>query len=479
MTVISVLSRRFKRQFLQIAGSLQAQSNEVPGFVDVWDLFSPEYRSHLMRKEKHIANSPAFNGLIMLGVVINTALVGIEVDSAKEVMAWDRIGFVVIEGLFCLFFTMEMMIRVDQQSWGYFQDHLNLLDYSLVIVSWLDVATSASTYRERVQLASTIRVFRFVRIVRLAEGSKSGLLVIARGLYNAVEHVLQLSVITAVFVFVMAVVLTSLVAQDAYALSRWPQAKMYAGSVWRSTITVMQLATLDFWSEVAIRLFEISPLSLVTIVFTLFLLNFGVINHLVAIMVDRVSNISGEAQEMQEKLLSKAHDALIKALESDLRAGIGMDGKLSMVAFKKLIQMPAVNQKLQLMGISDEEAEAFFDIMDGERHGGITAHQFVVGLSKAKGKAKSLDMCKLICVVNRQTSRATKLVNRVQGLIDKVDALQKRFNDLGKGLTLERMTMREQDERLGNLKQRKEDTDLFFQAMELQRQYAQARVKLQ
>ena len=65
------------------------------------------------------------------------------------------------------------------------------------------------------------------------------------------------------------------------------------------------------------------------IVFTLFLLNFGVVNHLVAIMVDCVSNISGEAQEMQEKLLSKAHDALIKALEADLRAGIGMDGKLS------------------------------------------------------------------------------------------------------------------------------------------------------
>lgn len=55
----------------------------------------------------------------------------------------------------------------------------------------------------QVQLASTIRVFRFVRIVRLAEGSKSGLLIIARGLYNAVEHVLQLSVITAVFVFVI------------------------------------------------------------------------------------------------------------------------------------------------------------------------------------------------------------------------------------------------------------------------------------
>lgn len=31
---------------------------------------------------------------------------------------------------------------------------------------------------------------------------------------------------------------------------RWSSSLRYAGSVWRSTITVMQLATLDFWSEV-------------------------------------------------------------------------------------------------------------------------------------------------------------------------------------------------------------------------------------
>ena len=39
--------------------------------------------------------------------------------------------------------------------------------------------------------------------------------------------------------------------------------------------------------------------------------------------------------------------------------------------------MPAVNQKLQLMGISDEEAQAFFDTMEGDRHGGVTIHQFL------------------------------------------------------------------------------------------------------
>lgn len=477
--LVKLACRRVKRVFAQFRESLQPETHEVLGFVDVWELFNPEYRHHLYRKEKHIANSALFNGFIMLAVTINTILVGVEVDTATEVMAWDRIGFVMLEAAFCLLFTLELCIRIDQQSWGYFQDLLNLLDYSLVIASWLDVATSASTYRERVQLASTIRVFRFVRIIRLAQNSKSQLLVIARGLANAVEHVIQLSIITAVFVFMMAVVLTSLVAQDAYAISRWPQAKMYAGSVWRSTITVMQLATLDLWSEVAIRLFEISPLSLVTIVFTLFLLNFGIINHLVAIMVDRVSNISGEHNEVQEKLMGKAHDMLIRSLEEDLRSGIGLDGKLSMQVFHKLIQTPTVNAKLQMMGISDEEAQAFYEIMDGERHGGITAHQFVLGLSKAKGKAKSVDMVKLISVVNRQTSRASKLVRRVQGLIQEVDELQKRFNDLGRGLTRERVVQRQQDQRQQELRQQKNDSDLFYQAMELQRQFAQVRVKMQ
>ena len=37
---------------------------------------------------------------------------------------------------------------------------------------------------------------------------------------------MQLSIITAVFVFMMAVVLTTLVAEDEYAIARWPQAKM-------------------------------------------------------------------------------------------------------------------------------------------------------------------------------------------------------------------------------------------------------------
>eukprot|EP00439_Symbiodinium_sp_Y106_P049202 s604_g6.t1 len=150
---------------------------EPPGFPSVWKLFNAEFRSSFERRERHIASTKCFNALIMTMVVVNTLLVGIEVDFAIEVIAWDRFGFVFLEGLFCLLFTTELALRIHQQQWAFFQDRefLNLLDYSLVVISWLDVAVSVITYRERVQFASTVRVFRFVRFIRLAEGRFFGL----------------------------------------------------------------------------------------------------------------------------------------------------------------------------------------------------------------------------------------------------------------------------------------------------------------
>lgn len=46
-------------------------------------------------KARHLANKPGFNAFITVAVLVNSLLVGIEVDAAQEVVAWDRIGFVI------------------------------------------------------------------------------------------------------------------------------------------------------------------------------------------------------------------------------------------------------------------------------------------------------------------------------------------------------------------------------------------------
>jgi len=452
---------------------------EPPGFPSVWKLFNAEFRSSFERRERHIASTKCFNALIMTMVVVNTLLVGIEVDFAIEVIAWDRFGFVFLEGLFCLLFTTELALRIHQQQWAFFQEFLNLLDYSLVVISWLDVAVSVITYRERVQFASTVRVFRFVRFIRLAEGRFFGLFKIAKGLANALQPVVYLAIITAAFIFTAAAFLTGLVAHDWVAINRWEAARMYAGSVWRSVLTVMQIATFDNWAELTNNLVEAgSPLTLIVVLGSIFGCSFAIINSLVGIMVERVSNISADAAENQELAAARAYEMLLQSLLGDLRYAMNRNGKIDFEAYWKLLNLPSIREKLSIMGITPEEAEVFFALMDVDKTGQVTPVQLVNALGKAKGKCKSHDMCALICIVHKQCLRASRSVDRVHQLIEKVDQIQHRLFDCGRGLTRERLTARDADVRAEEMHDRAADRERIFQKAELQKQVAQARMKV-
>ena len=81
-------------------------------------------------------------------------------------------------------------------------------------------------------------------------------------------------------------------------------------------------------------------------------------------------------------------------------------------------------------------------------------------------------------MVNRQTHRASRLVQRLQELTSEVDTLQKRFNDLGRGLTRERVLVRQQNERQMEMSRQKQDRDSFYQFMEHERHTTQLRMKL-
>ncbi|CAE7692438.1 unnamed protein product [Symbiodinium sp. CCMP2592] len=452
---------------------------EPPGFPCVWKLFNAEFRSSFERRERHIASTKCFNALIMTMVVVNTLLVGIEVDFAIEVIAWDRFGFVFLEGLFCLLFTTELALRIHQQGWAFFEEFLNLLDYSLVVISWLDVAVSVITYRERVQFASTVRVFRFVRFIRLAEGRFFGLFKIAKGLANALQPVVYLAIIAAAFIFTAAAFLTGLVAHDWVAINRWEAARMYAGSVWRSVLTVMQIATFDNWAELTNNLVEAgSPLTLIVVLGSIFGCSFAIINSLVGIMVERVSNISADAAENQELAAARAYEMLLQSLLVDLRYAMNRNGKIDFEAYWKLLNLPSIREKLSIMGITPEEAEVFFALMDVDKTGQVTPVQLVNALGKAKGKCKSHDMCALICIVHKQCLRASRSVDRVHRLIEKVDQIQHRLFDCGRGLTRERLTAREADVRAEAMHDRAADRERIFQKAELQKQVAQARMKV-
>merc|ERR1719512_153895 len=90
-----------------------------------------------------------------------------------------------------------------------------------------------------------------------------------------------------------------------------------------------------------------------------------------------------------------------------------------------------------LLGIRPTEANDIFDILDISLDGYVDVEEFVVGLGRIRGMAKSEDLLYLICFTKRQCCRAKESVKRVRRMSAKVDIIQQRLNTRGRELSSE------------------------------------------
>jgi hypothetical protein len=203
--------------------------------------------------------------------------------------------------------------------------------------------------------------------------------------------------------------------------------------------SVIQILTLDNWvPDIGRPLGEVSPFSLCVAVIAVVLCSFGVLNIIIAVMVERMHNIAVESKEMTSKVLEKTEHQLFHSMADEFKqAELDEDGELSLAEFRKMIEQPSVILKLRLLGLLVEEAESLFEIMDADNSGSVSPEEFATGLQKLKGIAKGQDLVQLICFAQKQCVRATIFVERLQELNSKADVIQERLNKVGQSMTHE------------------------------------------
>lgn len=197
--------------------------------------------------------------------------------------------------------------------------------------------------------------------------------------------------------------------------------------------TIIQVTTLDNWaSEIGRPLLEVAPISLFTLIVSIMLVTFGVLNILLAVMVERMQNINKESQTMASRILEKTEQALMASMADEFRASDeDGSGELDFEEFKEMIQRPSIKEKLNLLGIALDEAENLFEIMDGDKSGTVSPEEFVDGLQKMKGQAKGQDIVQLIVFAQKQSLRAQRFVERLRILNHKADEIQERLFNAG------------------------------------------------
>eukprot|EP00931_Biecheleriopsis_adriatica_P053393 TRINITY_DN31230_c0_g1_i1.p1 TRINITY_DN31230_c0_g1~~TRINITY_DN31230_c0_g1_i1.p1 ORF type:complete len:488 (-),score=48.74 TRINITY_DN31230_c0_g1_i1:76-1539(-) len=406
----------------------------------VFHQLQAEFSSDKLRKTRHISANAAFNGFIGVIIILNTVVVGIEVDYSRGSRIEDKVEFFLAEILFGFVFAFETATRVHRDGWTYFEDAWNLFDYCLVVLSISDIFI-ATANTPSVIGGKSLRVLRFLRVVRSIRGLKavSGLWIIIQGLLDSWRTVFWVFCICVVLIYCCAVALTTVCGQDGKTADQWRSSDIYVGSVTKSMLTVLQIITLDNWTEdVGRPLVDASPLAFAILLGAIVVLSFGTLNILVAVMVDRISMIDANKKESSQKLLERTEHALLDTIAADFDAfDSDGDGFIGMKEFRKMIRSPALTPKLALLGVNFDEAESLFEVMDADRSGTLSSQEFINGLLKVKGAAKGMDVVHLISFAQKEGLRAARFVELVRQLSTRVDVMLERMEECGIAMSTE------------------------------------------
>ncbi|CAK0902127.1 unnamed protein product [Prorocentrum cordatum] len=407
-----------------------------------FEQMNAEFEEDIARKRGHIASTAKFNIFIVLVILVDATMIFIEVDFMSGDSRKDRIYFFVLDIIFALCFIVEMLLRQNQLGWEYFVDPWNVFDYSVVVLNCADIIVEASENSEGgLQLAGTFRVLRLLRVARTIKGLKAfyGLWFVVQGLLESLRTLAWVALLLFLLVYCIAVSLVTAIPNEEATRERWPEFDIYFGSVWKAVWSVMQIITLDNWCKDILRpVMDVSAPAAIIVFLTVVIGTFGVLNIVIAVMVERIRTIAQENKDLANRVLEHTEQDLFMSMASDFtEAELNEDGELGIHEFSEMLKTPSMTLKLRLLGIMSDEAEALFEIMDADLNGSVSPEEFVTGLQKLKGVAKGQDLVQLICFAQKQCQKATQFVENVKALSKQADVIQERLNGMGHGIARE------------------------------------------
>mmetsp|Transcript_56858 Transcript_56858/g.144188 ORF Transcript_56858/g.144188 Transcript_56858/m.144188 type:complete len:504 (+) Transcript_56858:2-1513(+) len=393
----------------------------------------------------HMADKWYFNLIVVLCILTDSVLVGVESDLVRGDAFEDRMPFWICDLVLTIVYTTEMMVRIHQQSWEYFADAWNIFDYVCVLLSCTAIvqpmqegsASKGDVVNLRVMKAlKGFRLLRLLRVVRMIIGLKivEGLWLLVSGLLTSMRTLFWIGIFC--FILVYGLGCAIVVAADAALLrENWPEYDIYFGTVSRGMLTIWQVVTLDRWITIARPLVEYNPLAGVVLFSAIFVVTFGVLNVMLSVMVESVRAIMERSKQRTTLKLMETEKTLMIQLEREFRSRDYEEaGHLDYSEFNKLLATQSFAFKLRLFGVKFSEAEQLFQLMDVDHDGHVSWEEFRKGLHKMKGSAQGRDLSSIINFAQKNCRKARKYVERIERLSEHADIMQARLNAVGRGI---------------------------------------------
>lgn len=321
---------------------------------------------------------PAFENAALGLIIANSVWIGVDIDwNGRPGARLTKTFFQVGESLFCFLFLSELCIRVlaYKRTEMFFYDPVmqkwNLFDSCLVFFMVMDtwvLAYVIKTNSQELQLLSTFRLVRLLRMTRMLRlVPELGMMV--KSMIAAVRSVASTCALALGIMYVFAILLTQWTKSygsqgKCIGFGQYLCIQDYFGTIALSFLSLMQILVFDDTFEIIRPIMSERWTYGCLLVLYILLVSFTVLNMLIGIICDIVSETTAKEREKQ---LQRRIEEIFMDMDID------ESGTLTRDEFEGSDAM----ESLEALGIESHVCKNAFDILDVNRDGHLASAEFV------------------------------------------------------------------------------------------------------
>lgn len=439
----SRLSRASTRKYLEL-DDLPAQNNNTRALSAT--LASLADTHSCIRIAQAIVRSRLFDFAIASVIILNAVYIGVESDFSDEESG--NLAWYMCEVFFTLFFLAELVLRIvaARTLRICFSDSWHVFDTCLVVLSCADsfilTFISWNSQLDTVRLLRLIRLLRVARLFRLFRFFRT-LWTLVAGIVEALITLLWTWVLYGMLVYLFSIVAARAIGKNDATMEE------YFGTVPRSMFTLFQITTTEDWVSISRSSMSIQPWTGAFFVLYLYVTTFAAMNVVVAVIVENTLDQAGaQRAKFEQKAKESKENAAATIYKAFRAADVDSDGTVTKEEFIKGIQNEETARCLHQIGIDVRQAEHLFTLLDYDESGALDVDEFVGGMMKAVGPARSRDVLAIECdglrvekkvkakieALRKQTDvNMTSVEEGVKNLRDQVQAIIAAIDEVNAG----------------------------------------------
>jgi voltage-gated sodium channel len=256
---------------------------------------------NMQQKVLQLVETPWFNHGILVLILINAILLGLETSASLM----QDFGSVILlaDKILLTIFVIELLLRIFAYRLNFFKDSWSLFDFAVVAIALMPATGQFSVLR-------ALRVLRVLRLLSIVPSMRR----VVSALLGSLPGLGSIAMVLLLIYYVFAVIATKLFST---AFPEW------FGSIGASFYTLFQVMTLESWSMGISRpVMEQYPYAWAFFVPFILIATFTMLNLFIAIIVNTMQTFTDQehaAERAEDKKAEQAEQQLMHQQLADIQ----------------------------------------------------------------------------------------------------------------------------------------------------------------